>query len=168
MRSYATIRRLPRQAAATSGRKPGSTGRWPVDAGGSPASRARKRSANFIRTPPVFATVEKVGFGEPPKPTGGPPVLNCFAHMRRRSVNGAMKAFFDWWEKLPAAFDFAITRGKIRARLPVTAQFNVNAQTASGHVANEFKFKVCARSSRYALPPRRHRFFSHARRHHQH
>ena len=34
--------------------------------------------------------------------------LNCFAHVRGRAVNGAMEAFFDWWEDLPARFDYVI------------------------------------------------------------
>src|SRR5437762_8198435 len=47
---------------------PGSTGRWPVDAGGPPASRAQKGCTSVGDESFVDGTVKKVRFGEPPKP----------------------------------------------------------------------------------------------------
>ncbi len=65
-------------------------------------------------------------------------VVNCFAQVRARSVNGAMDLFFDWWENAPATFDFALQHGRIGARLPANAQFHVDAQTAHGRIGNGF------------------------------
>lgn len=65
--------------------------------------------------------------------------LNCFAQVRARAVNGAMEAFFDWWESFPVRVDYAIGHGTIRAKIPRQASLSVDAQTASGHITDQFK-----------------------------
>ena len=51
-----------------------------------------------------------------------------------------MEAFFEWWENLPATFDYALQRGRIGVRLPAGARFRVNARTANGRIHQEFRF----------------------------
>lgn len=65
--------------------------------------------------------------------------LNCYAQVRARSQNGVMEAFFDWWENLPATFDYVLQRGRIGVRLPATARFRVNARTGEGRIDEEFE-----------------------------
>ncbi|MBA3831840.1 MAG: hypothetical protein H0X34_08105 [Chthoniobacterales bacterium] len=66
--------------------------------------------------------------------------LNCYAQVRAHSVNGVAEAFYEWWENLPAKFDYVLQHGRIGARLPATAQFRVDAQTANGRIGNGFNF----------------------------
>jgi hypothetical protein len=70
--------------------------------------------------------------------------LNCYARVRARSENGAMEAFFEWWENLPASFDYVLQHGRIGIRLPAGARFRVNARTGSGRIHQEFKFAAPA------------------------
>ncbi len=44
--------------------------------------------------------------------------LNCFARVDASSRNGVMEVFFDWWENLPATFDYALQHGRIGAIAP--------------------------------------------------
>ncbi len=67
--------------------------------------------------------------------------LNCVARMRAHSITGALEVFRDWWENFPATYDFSVGYGTIRARFPEGAQFRVDAETANGHVSNEFGLK---------------------------
>jgi hypothetical protein len=67
--------------------------------------------------------------------------INCFAKVRAHSVNGVMEVFFEWWENLPATFNYVLERGRIGARLPAVAQFRADAATASGGIENGFGFK---------------------------
>jgi len=69
-------------------------------------------------------------------------LLNCYARVEARSVNGAMDVFFDWWENLPAAIDFFLQHGRIGARLPAAARFRVAARTAQGGIHNGFGFRA--------------------------
>jgi len=69
-------------------------------------------------------------------------VLNCYAGVEARSVNGAMEVFFDWWENLPAAIDFFVQDGRIGARLPAAAHFRVAARTAQGRIHNGFALRA--------------------------
>src|SRR5204863_6622607 len=66
--------------------------------------------------------------------------LNCYAQVRASSSNGVMEAVFEWWENLPAMFDYALQRGRIGVRLPGGARFRVNARTGNGRIHQEFKF----------------------------
>ncbi len=66
---------------------------------------------------------------------------NCFARVAAHSRNGVMEVFYEWWENLPAAFDYTIEHGRIGALLPTGAQFRVNAATANGRIGNGFGFK---------------------------
>jgi hypothetical protein len=66
--------------------------------------------------------------------------LNCYAQVRAHSHNGVMEAFFDWWENLPATFDYVLQRGRIGVRLPAEARFRVKARTGNGAIHNEFRF----------------------------
>jgi hypothetical protein len=65
--------------------------------------------------------------------------LNCYAQVRASSSNGVMEVFFEWWENLPAMFDYALRRGRIGVRLPGGARFQVNARTGNGRIHQEFK-----------------------------
>lgn len=67
--------------------------------------------------------------------------FNCYARVQARSIHGAMDVFYDWWENLPAAFDWAIQHGRLGVRLPIYAHFTVDAETASGRIGNGFKFQ---------------------------
>ena len=64
--------------------------------------------------------------------------LNCFAHVEAHSSTGVMEAFFDWWEELPATFDYALQRGRIGLRLPALAHFRVKAVTDNGRIHQGF------------------------------
>ena len=64
--------------------------------------------------------------------------LNCFAKIRARAPHGVMEAFFEWWENLPATFDYVLGRGRIGVRLPEGAHFEVVAQTGNGRIHQEF------------------------------
>ncbi len=68
--------------------------------------------------------------------------LNCFAQIQAHSVNGVLELFYDWWENLPAAFDYRIEHGRIGARLPAVAQFWVDAATANGRIGNGFGLQI--------------------------
>lgn len=68
--------------------------------------------------------------------------LDCFAHVKARSVHGVMEVFYDWWENLPAAFDYRLQQGRIGVILPPAAQFRVDAATANGRIGNGFGFKT--------------------------
>jgi hypothetical protein len=68
--------------------------------------------------------------------------LNCFARVQARAVNGVLEVFYEWWENLPAAFDYALQHGKIAARLPGNARFAVDAATANGWIHEGFKFHL--------------------------
>jgi hypothetical protein len=59
---------------------------------------------------------------------------NCYAQIQARSVQGVMEIFYDWWEDLPAQLQFFLQRGRIMARLPINARFQVNAQAPNGQV----------------------------------
>ena len=50
-----------------------------------------------------------------------------------------MEAFFEWWENLPANFDYVLDHGRIGLRLPATARFRVNARTGNGFVHQQFR-----------------------------
>ncbi len=65
--------------------------------------------------------------------------LNCFAEVRARSQNGVMEAFFEWWENLPATFDYALQHGRIGVRLPAEARFRVEARTSNGRIHQDFR-----------------------------
>ena len=65
--------------------------------------------------------------------------LNCYAQVRARSRNGVMEAFLEWWENLPATFDYALQHGRIGVRLPGGARFRVNARTGNGRIHQEFQ-----------------------------
>jgi hypothetical protein len=65
--------------------------------------------------------------------------LNCYAQVRARSRNGVMEAFFDWWENLPATFDYGLRHGRIGVRLPAAARFRVNARTENGGIHQDFQ-----------------------------
>lgn len=67
--------------------------------------------------------------------------LNCYANVRAHSVNGVLEVFYEWWEKLPATFDYRLDHGRIGARLPPMARFRVDAATASGGIGNDFELK---------------------------
>lgn len=67
-------------------------------------------------------------------------VLNCYARVQAHSVTGVLEVFYDWWENLPAAFDYVLQQGRIAARLPGNARFSVDAATANGWIHNEFQF----------------------------
>ncbi len=66
---------------------------------------------------------------------------NCFAEVRAHSTNGVLEVFYEWWENLPASFDFTLRHGRLGARLPAGAQFRVDAQTTNGRIGNGFGFK---------------------------
>ena len=68
-------------------------------------------------------------------------VMNCFAEVRAHSTNGVLEVFYEWWENLPASFDFTLRHGRIGARLPAAAQFRVDAQTTNGRIGNGFGLK---------------------------
>jgi hypothetical protein len=68
--------------------------------------------------------------------------LNCYARVQARSVNGVLEVFYEWWENLPAAFDYALQHGRIGARLPGNARFTVDAATANGWIHDGFKFNL--------------------------
>ncbi|MGH8163281.1 MAG: hypothetical protein ACREP1_02980 [Rhodanobacteraceae bacterium] len=63
---------------------------------------------------------------------------NCFAQVRAHSVNGVLEVFFQWWENLPAAFDYTLEQGRIGALLPAEARFQVEARTTNGRIHNDF------------------------------
>lgn len=67
-------------------------------------------------------------------------VINSYAEIRARARNGVLEALFEWWEKLPAKFDYAMERGRIAVRLPSAAQFRIEARTEQGRVHDEFHF----------------------------
>jgi hypothetical protein len=67
--------------------------------------------------------------------------LNCFARVDASSRNGVMEVFFDWWENLPATFDYALQHGRIGAILPPMARFRVEAETLNGRIGNGFGLK---------------------------
>ncbi len=69
-------------------------------------------------------------------------VVNCYAQVRARSINGAMDLFFDWWENLPGAIDLFLQHGRIGARLPAAARFHVDARTAQGGIHNGFGLRA--------------------------
>jgi putative adhesin len=66
---------------------------------------------------------------------------NCFANVRAHSTNGVLEVIYEWWENLPAAFDFAVRHGRIGAQLPFDARFQVDAQTANGRIGNGFSLQ---------------------------
>jgi hypothetical protein len=68
--------------------------------------------------------------------------LNCYTQVRARSENGAMEAFFEWWENSAASFDYVLRHGRIGIRLPAGARFRVRARTGNGRIHQEFKFAV--------------------------
>ncbi len=65
-------------------------------------------------------------------------VRNCFAQVRARARDGALEALFEWWENLPATFDYALERGRIRVRLPLATPFRVEARTGQGPIHHQF------------------------------
>lgn len=71
--------------------------------------------------------------------------LNCYAQVRARSKNGVLEAFFEWWENLPATFDYALERGRIGVRLPRNARFRVDARTGDGWIHQQFGFGAPAK-----------------------
>jgi hypothetical protein len=50
--------------------------------------------------------------------------------------------FYEWWENLPASFDFSLRHGRIGARLPFNAQFKVDAATENGSIGDCFHFEA--------------------------
>ncbi len=68
--------------------------------------------------------------------------LDCFASVKAHSVNGVLEVFYEWWENLPASFDFSLRHGRIGARLPFNAQFKVEAKAANGSIGNGFNFEA--------------------------
>ncbi len=69
---------------------------------------------------------------------------NCFAQIRARSAHGVMEVFYDWWENLPAAFEFVLQQGRMVARLPAAARFQVEARTSSGRIHDGFRLGTVA------------------------
>ncbi|HEY5037104.1 MAG TPA: hypothetical protein VII74_08255 [Chthoniobacterales bacterium] len=68
--------------------------------------------------------------------------LDCFANVKAHSIHGVMEVFYQWWENLPAAFDYQVQQGRIGVILPPAAQFRVDAATANGRIGNGFGFKI--------------------------
>ena len=66
---------------------------------------------------------------------------NCFANVRAHSTNGVLEVIYEWWENLPAIFDFDIRHGRIGAWLPFNARFQIDAQTANGRIGNGFRLQ---------------------------
>lgn len=66
--------------------------------------------------------------------------LNCYAQVRARAKNGVLEAFFEWWESLPANFDYFLQHGRIGVRLPAEARFRVDAETDDGRIHQGFRF----------------------------
>lgn len=66
--------------------------------------------------------------------------INCFAEIEAQTTNGLMEIFFDWWENLPARFNYVLGQGRMIAQLPATARFQLAAQTKEGRIRNSFGF----------------------------
>src|SRR5262249_47337423 len=64
--------------------------------------------------------------------------VNCFAQIQARSIQGVMGIFYDWWEDVSAQVQLSLQRGRIMARLPINARFQVNAQAPNGQVDSGF------------------------------
>lgn len=64
--------------------------------------------------------------------------INCFAEIEARTTNGLMEIFFDWWENLPASFNYVLGQGRMTAQLPATARFQIAARTNEGRIRNFF------------------------------
>lgn len=71
-------------------------------------------------------------------------VRNSFAEVRTRASAGVLDAVFEWWEKLPATFDFAFERGRIGVHLPGSARFRVDARSADGRIESGFPLPPAA------------------------
>ena len=65
--------------------------------------------------------------------------LDCFAQVRAHSVNGVLEVFFQWWENLPASFDYTLGHGRIGVLLPATTHLQVDARTTNGRIHNGFR-----------------------------
>jgi hypothetical protein len=68
--------------------------------------------------------------------------INCFAQIEAHTTNGLMEIFFDWWENIPANFNYVLGQGRMIAQLPATARFQTAAQTSEGRIHNSFGFPV--------------------------
>lgn len=66
--------------------------------------------------------------------------INCFAEVEAHTTNGLMEIFFDWWENLPASFNYVLGQGRMIAQLPATARFQLAARTKEGRIGNSFGF----------------------------
>jgi hypothetical protein len=64
--------------------------------------------------------------------------INCFAQVEARTTQGLMEIFFDWWENFPSRFNYILGQGRIAARLPAAAAFQLSAQTNDGRIQNSF------------------------------
>src|SRR5262249_7917306 len=74
--------------------------------------------------------------------------LNCFAEIEAHVTNGLMEIFFDWWENLPANFNYFLGQGRMTAQLPSTARFQIVARTNEGRIRNSFGFPASSKQHR--------------------
>ena len=65
--------------------------------------------------------------------------IDCFARIEARATTGMMEILFNWWENLPASFNYVLQQGTIMARLPGAARFRIDAQTSEGWIHHAFE-----------------------------
>ena len=55
--------------------------------------------------------------------------------------SGGLDVVYDWWENHTIGLDTTIREGNARVFIPSDAQFRLHAETANGHISNDFSSK---------------------------
>jgi hypothetical protein len=66
---------------------------------------------------------------------------NCFTNLHLSIGSGGIDVAYDWWENHTIALDTTIREGNARVFIPSDAQFRLHAETANGHIFNDFSSK---------------------------
>jgi hypothetical protein len=66
---------------------------------------------------------------------------NCFTDLHLSIQSGGVDVAYDWWENHAIGLDTTINEGITRLFIPSDAQFRLHAETADGHIYNDFSSK---------------------------
>ena len=66
---------------------------------------------------------------------------NCFTDLYLSIGSGGLDVVYDWWESHTIGLDTTIREGNARVFIPSDAQFRLHAETANGHISNDFSSK---------------------------
>ena len=66
---------------------------------------------------------------------------NCFTDLHLSIGSGGLDVAYDWWENHTIGLDATIGEGNARVFIPSDAQFRLHAETANGHIVNDFSSK---------------------------